>query len=95
MRNVVVEQKIVNILWSNWIVQAELCENLCQNVGDLKTRQVTFMTSVVLAEKRFDGHVDGSGFLGLGSCLFAQAHFWIIFSCYTLEFIPCDLWFLM
>ena len=86
MRNVVVEQKIVNILWSNWIVQAELCKNLCQNVGDLKTCQVTFVASVVLAEKRFDGHVDGSGFLGLGS-LFAQAHFWIIFSCYTLEFI--------
>ncbi len=94
MRNVVVEQKIVNILRSNWIVQAELFENLCKNVGNLKTCQVTFVASIVLAEKRFDGHVDGSGFLGLGS-LFAQAHFWIIFSCYTLEFIPCDLWFLI
>ncbi len=75
MRNVVVEQKIVDILWSNWIVQAELCENLCEDVCDLKTCQVTLVASVVLGEERFDGHIDGSGFLGLGICRFGKVHF--------------------
>ena len=37
MRNIVVKKEIVNILWSNWIVQAELGENLGEDFSDLKT----------------------------------------------------------
>lgn len=61
MCDVVVQEEIIHILLSNWVVQAELGEYVSQYVGDFESCQVALVSPIELSEEGLDSDVDGSG----------------------------------